>query len=493
MRCTGSGEREAEVVSLYQIRTGPGVSSDLLLPLGNARELRAWLHGREIHPRIVPGATHADLRLPPSDGLHRLRIQRQAPVTSEGVVTLPVLPAATAGLKVTAVGGTSRVQMPGAFGPLEIGPEGVAGRLGPAATIEVRWLHDEDTGPVAEGTVEGLFLWDLEPAGDRVRARLTYRNPEGTSRLRLQLEPGLVVRSASFAGWSEARWSGTERQPVWEAPLSPPLADGGTVVLEFWRPAGSTTERAESRSLPRIMPLGTEAHLGIVAVRMPESWSARFEPAAISDPILEDLFLRSWGPFPEAQTGLIGAVSWARSDGVTARFEPESPQPVIQPSMRLELAPGRADLRVEARCVEKSGRLRALRVRLPKGLRVLRVEADGLTSWSASSPGELWLHFGAMEATERQVRIEGWVPALSVAEGRGNVTQELPLPWIQWPDAVVNPGPVAISAPPTAPFRVEETRGLVAVRAPGTGRDGGGPGAVPGDLDRAGGAHPMVR
>ena len=53
--------------------------------------------------------------------------------------------------------------------------------LGPADHVEIQWGAAENAGPITGLTVDGVILWDIEPAGDRVQARFTYRGP-GSSR-----------------------------------------------------------------------------------------------------------------------------------------------------------------------------------------------------------------------------------------------------------------------------------------------------------------------
>jgi len=79
-----------------------------------------------------------------------------------------------------------------------------------------------------KGAAEGLMLWDAEPSGDRIRARVSYRNTGGLSRVRLGLEPGLVVLSTSIPGLVDTSLQGTKDHPEWVAHIDPPLVDGAT-------------------------------------------------------------------------------------------------------------------------------------------------------------------------------------------------------------------------------------------------------------------------
>src|SRR5207249_3092177 len=126
------------------------------------------------------------------------------------------------------VPGRPKVEVVSARGRVEPGEgsagAGVAGLLGPADRLEVRWSSGvAPEAAVNAGMVEGLLLWDAEPAGDHVRARLTYRQTGGTSTLRLGLSPGLVLRAGALAGLVDATWQGTDERPEWVASIDPPL------------------------------------------------------------------------------------------------------------------------------------------------------------------------------------------------------------------------------------------------------------------------------
>jgi hypothetical protein len=147
------------------------------------------------------------------------------------------------------VPGRPKIDVATARGRIETRDGGVAGLLGPADRLEVRWAAgavDEPAAPT--GTVEGLLLWDAEPAGDHVKARLTFRKPGGTSTIRLGLTPGLVLRAGGFSGLVDATWEGTDEHPEWVVSVDPPLPDGATIQLEFWRPAPDETAAGRSGS-----------------------------------------------------------------------------------------------------------------------------------------------------------------------------------------------------------------------------------------------------
>ncbi len=143
----------------------------------------------------------------------------------------------------------------------------MTGNLGPVDRLEVRWVAGSDRERLpATGVVESLLLWDVEPAGDRLRARLTYRKPEGTSLIRLRLDPGLVVRSVSIPGQADAAIQTSEKGVEWVAHVSPPLPDGASIRIELWRPlvrpATAENEEPPARSSAQDRAVGGGQLLG---------------------------------------------------------------------------------------------------------------------------------------------------------------------------------------------------------------------------------------
>ena len=59
-----------------------------------------------------------------------------------------------------------------AAGGTRLQPDGGLAGLGPAERIELAWAEagNESEPKQAGGSVEGVVLWDIHPAGDRVRA-----------------------------------------------------------------------------------------------------------------------------------------------------------------------------------------------------------------------------------------------------------------------------------------------------------------------------------
>lgn len=452
--------------SEYLLRAGAERTASWKVPLGAAVGLRATLDDREVPIRVLPGGAAATISLL-GGGPRRLRLSGDIPIGPDGMTHLPICPAATASFEALPQDGDEAVEVIGAFGATGRPRIGVGGAIGPAASLDVRWSKVSSFG-APPGTVEGLFLWDIEPAGDRLRGRLTHRGPGVLSELRLRLEPGLTIRSGSFAGWTQGTWSGPEDRPVWSVPLFPPLVEGESVDLEFWRAGlGTLDQGGEVRVMPQVAIADGPGRSGLVGVRVSDPLVATMEPAAVEDLVLTELFSRTWGTLPDGPGRLAGAVSWAHSLGVAAYVAPSKARPTIRPSLRVELTPGRAELRLEATCVEHAARLRELSILLPPGVQLSRVEADGLASWNESSDGRVRLVLDPIDRDERLVRLQGWQPAGPAHSGSSGQAQEVSLPWPTWPEADVEDGLVSIVGPSSSRFRVDELRELTAVRPSG--------------------------
>ena len=231
-----TGEDHVHFSTTYDlVRTGtePAI---WMLPIGSGRDLSATLDGAPV-PVRVEAEGHQALVVVEGEGTHRLVVSRQIELVSRDSLNAPVLPSALATLEITGQVPGRRIEVDASVGAIERETDHIVTRLGPLSSIGLR-LVEIDRDPEGKiGTVDGLLLWNVEPAGDRIEARLSFRSAEPRTEIRLALEPGLEVRSASFPGWSDAAWKGTAEHPVWVAPATPPLPDGSVVSINLWRPA----------------------------------------------------------------------------------------------------------------------------------------------------------------------------------------------------------------------------------------------------------------
>ncbi len=360
-----------------------------------------------------------------------------------------------------------------ARGRVEPRAAGVEAGLGPADRLDVRWVAaGEDQAPAPSGAVDGLILWDAGPAGDRVRARLTYRNPAGTSAIRIGLGPGVVVRPVAVPGLMDAVVQGPADRPEWLASVDPPLPDGTTIALEFWRPLtpSGLPDDHPSRSLPRVEPLGVERFGALLALRRPGDWSGRLTAAAGAgaEPMTEETFVKAWGALPDDPLTLSGAVRLAHATAVALEAGPPADRLVVQPAVQLVLAAGRVEVRMEADLVAASGRADRVAFDVPDALRIAWVDADGLTDWSRRA-GRVLLRFDGPPARLRKLRLSGWVAIPSDPLAPGPAAQEVGVPWPRWVDADARPGTLTVSA--TAPFQlVDAGPGVVPLNPADGGR-----------------------
>ena len=145
--------------------------------------------GMRFPSRSKPGGAAGTLAIP-EPGTHLLRIRRSAATRIEsGFEALHLFVNAMPSARVI-VEPAADVMMPGAitaYGAMHREADRtIAGWLGPVDKLEIRW--PASTPPAAQrtmGMVEGLILWDINSAGDRIRARLTYNQPEDLATVRL--------------------------------------------------------------------------------------------------------------------------------------------------------------------------------------------------------------------------------------------------------------------------------------------------------------------
>jgi hypothetical protein len=439
-------------------------------PVENAREISATLDESAVPVLVRPGGKTGVVMLSGS-GRKRLTVRRTVFPRPDGSVLtldLPVNAVASARVEVEREPGgpAGLIEIPSARGTIASSAEGAEGLLGPADRLEVRWPARQPGAAIASGTVEGLLIWDAEPAGDRVRAHLTLRKPGGTSVLRLGLEPGLVVRSHSIPGLIDATVQGTAEHPEWVARIDPPLPEGTTVGLEFWRSApdrsvpaalpprgpglaGSETVQDGERTTPRIDPIGVERYSGALAFRRPADWSGRLAPGPGSgaEPLSDEAFVRLWGTLPEEPLTLSGVVRFAKTPDFALRTGRVAARLAITPDVLLTISSGRLDLDVHAELLEHEGRIYLLVVEIPESLQILAIEGEGLTDWSRPEQGRLRLRFDSAAIRVRTVRLRGWLPLAVDPMATAGQGRQREVPWPRWADVEERPGTLTIVSP----------------------------------------------
>jgi hypothetical protein len=335
----------------------------------------------------------------------------------------------------------------------------VEGLLGPADRLEVRWSAGAATHPAQPaGSVEGVLLWDAQPAGDHILARLTYRNPGGTSTVRLGLAPGMVLRTNGLPGLVDTGWQGTDERPEWVASFDPPLPDGAAIPIEFWRPVPPA--EPPGRSFPWIEPIGMDQYGGTLAFRRPAEWSGRLAAGAGSgfEPMTDEAFVRTWGNLSDEPLTLAGTVRFARTPVVTLATGPPPQHVLVEPELRLALEPGRMALDLRASLTATSGRCDHVELAIPRGLAIVAVESDGLTDWNDRAPDRIHLRFDGPPQPRREVRIQAWIPLPTEPLRPGPAHQEGDVPWLRWLGVDERPGLLTVVSP--TPFQLREASGL---------------------------------
>jgi hypothetical protein len=458
-RQAGAVASAVVVTSRYVIDVGGRPDAAWTFPVEDATEITATLDGHPLSVEVEPGGATAVVRLvspgaPAGSNHHELAIRRSVRLRSSGTAeTLRLAinrhPTARVVVEGDAVPGQARVEVAGARGlvtPRGVsGGDGVDGILGPVGQLEVRWSAEaSEVGVEVAGAVDGLLLWEAALAGDHLVGRFTCRNLAGTRQLRLGLEPGLVVRAPSTLAGSNTRLQGSAEHPEWVAGFDPPLADGATVELEFWRPAGGETS---ARVLPRIEPLGVERYTGAVGFRRPADWPGRLAPGDGVEPMTDEAFVRAWGSLSDEPLTFAGAVRFAHVPDVAVAAGPPPVHLLVEPEVELTIEPGRIAVDLVAHLTAVAGRCHQVELAVPASLVPVSVEGDALTDWSRPAPERLRLRFDGLSVQRRDVRLRAWLPVATDPLATAVTSTEVAIPWPRWIDVETRPGQLTIVCP----------------------------------------------
>jgi len=430
--------RDMVVESEYEVRVEDGPAAAFEFPVGGARDIAAYLGERRAPVSVRPGGESAIVAIPPGPD-NRLRIRRVAAAARDGdleTLDLKVNRAPSARLTLEQPPESRPVQRLSARGRMVArGDRSIEALLGPVDRIGISWASPDPPDDQASASVESLMLWDLDPAGERVRARLTYRTRRRTSTIRIGLEPGLLPRSVQIPGLVDASWGGTEQKPEWVARVDPPLPDRTTIFLDFWRPRrdGATTagDGPVARRFPRIEPLDVDRESSLLAVRRPGHWTGRLEPPPDGEPVGDEAFVRAWGTLPDDALTFAGTVRYRPQDGVEFRTGPSPTRWRLRPSVQLRIDAGRVDCRFEAELSDIAGLLDHVDLDLPAGLILLDVESAEMTDWSRPPGGPLRVRFDRVDLKSRRTIVaRGWIPIDQAPAAPGPRQHRLRLPWI---------------------------------------------------------------
>ncbi len=427
------------------------------VPVASARDISATMDGQAVPVAVQPGGTLAKVVIP-GPGAHRLRIRRfagaHAEVTGAEVLSLPVNAMPTARLIVEPAADGIPQGVPVGRGRIERGADrSIAGRLGPRDRIVVRWTKPgrADT-PRHAGPVEGLLLWDVTPAGDRLRARLIYRRAEEIPAVRLAHDAGLALRSVGVPAETRVYCEDDAESGQWLLSFDPPLPPAVTLSVECWLPlpegapmAPIGPPAASDRRLPGIHPVGAERFTGIVGVRRPGDWTGRLEPGPDAELLNDEAFVKAWGSLPEEPLTLSGTRRFNGDLGAALRTGPAPPRVVIHPAEQIRVESGRIVVAVDADILEVSGHSPIMEAELPAGMHLTQVAGEGLLDWTLTGDRRLHLTWQRRGPVPREhLRIVGWIPLNEDPLKTGKRQHRVRTPWIGWPGAVVSPGSLTI-------------------------------------------------
>jgi len=442
-----SGDQEVSLVSDLEIRSTTGAAATWKVPIAGAHDISAALDGREVPVFIEAGGQQATVTIPGA-GRFKLQVRRAATVAKEILAEslgFPVNPTPSARLILDQPPRPRPLRLLNARGKLTAADQSLEAELGPVDHVAIRWGDADAAGsPVAGSIIESMLLWDIEPAGDRLRGRFTYRGPRRLSTLSFQMDPELMTRSVEIPGLIDSSWGGTAERPIWTARMDPPLQEGAVLLLDLWRPAqplkagrpsGSSDDRTageSTRRFPRLEPLGVERYSGLLGLRRPGHWTGRLEPLAGTDPLSDESFVKSWGPLPDDRLTLAGTTRLLRDGSPSLQTGPAVTRIKVKPVLQIGIDVGRIDVQLDADLDDVAGSLNHLEVALPHDLVVVSVESDALTDWSRPVPRQLLLRYDrAFPRSRRRLRISGWIPVLEDPLKIGTQQLQVPTPWLE--------------------------------------------------------------
>ncbi len=398
------------------------------------------------------------------------------------VLSFPVNPIALARVVVTRAGLGEGTPMVAASGGVQVSSDGsLIGRLGPQDRVELRWAGGGS--PVQKQgvpSVEGLVLWDIGPAGDRVRTRLTFQSPRELRSVRLAHPAGLILRGARVLGSMGFVWCESTSKDEWALQVDPPVEAGGTIEIDCWMPwetsgtgaagpgRGGGAAGNAPRPLPAIQPIGVERYSGSLGVRRPGDWTGRLDALAGSEPISDESFVKAWGNLPEDALTLAGTRRFVRECRASLSTGATPMRLSVKPTVQLECEPGRMVMTVEAELAEPSGRFGQIEAKLPAGLEIVEVSAAGLEDWSTTGDGRLRVMFdGSSDSPDKRLRLVGSIAVSEEPLDIGSRPHRIAVPWIEWQDIEVLTGFLVASS--SSKLEMHGARGLTLISSESTG------------------------
>ncbi len=429
IRRSGSGGRSDDlactVISRIELWSETSEGSAWPFPIGTARELSARVDGRPEPIQIDAGGTTGRVVVR-GLGRHELELtrtvdaERPTDPRDRGVsIRTPINPIPQSRFVIAEDSHWRLIKPPaatGAIDPVPGDPPGIQGDLGPLSVVETKWevVGGEKTRRVQKHDrgVDGLSRWDAEPAGDRIRARLTYRDAAELSIVRVRLEPGFIVRSAVVPGLIDSARGGSAPAPEWIARVEPTSdhATPLTIELDLWRSVDSTAADASRpprmRRAPLVEPVDIARFTGVIAFRRPGDWTGRLEPIAGTEPIHDEAFVNQWGVLPDDLT-LAGSSRFDSAPTPEIAAGPIPPGRATRTDVTLRLGAGRVDVEAKTIVENDGGRSFDAEIMIDPLFHIERVQARELVDWSRESADRLQLRFDGSIAPRQETTLIG--------------------------------------------------------------------------------------
>ena len=472
---------EIEVATTLELLVADQRPAPWKFPIGESRKISASANGQPIPVTIEPGGKTGEIRLDsatlPSRKAGELvscvitRSLRTRTGESGKMISLPVNPHPKARVEWSS---EDREWNPTITrGTVTESPtkSSRSTLIGPSPILEVRWDRPGAVvAPPPGSSADAVYLWDKTSAGDRLRARLMIKNPGGTSRLRLELSEGLLVRDFNIPGEVDTTLETTPKTSIWEARIEPPLPEETAIEIDLWRPNSSRTGLSDAGHdrvcpAPAVDILGMEKITATLGFRRPPDWDGRLVAEGDDEPVTEESFARTWGSLPDEALTLSGALKPAVKENKIlwpkVRCQPDSPRLKVQPSLRLIARRGKVDFNLAADLVDPLGTSHEIQLDFPAAFQIVQVSLEGLTSWTPVGDRTLRIRFDGPGQTKRRLTIVGWIAVESEASSGSESFSQSVIPWPKWPGQAVESGSLVVVA--TSRFELVNSPGAVVV------------------------------
>ena len=187
------------------------------------------------------------------------------------------------------------------------------------------------------------------------------------------------------------------------------------------------------RELAGVHPIGVERYSGSLGVRRPSDWTGRLDSIVGSDLISDESFVKLWGPLPDEPLTLCGTRRFVRECRASLSTGDNRGQASVKPTVQLQLEPGRAAMTVDAELSEPSGRFGHVEAKLPEGMQIIKVAADGLADWSTTADGRLHLMFDGVNRLAEPAQLVAADPCQRrSSSGSARSRHRISVPWVDW-------------------------------------------------------------